>query len=116
MLRWWRAVIAVFLGTAVFAVDGATGRIAEPHVLRGIYEGVNHFSRVESDQGGYLQSVVSTAAVAYVADERSVDIRDSDVLRPVDYVELGLMDRAAGGLRFRYYDVARREWRDGKPD
>lgn len=105
-------VIALLVGRAVPVVDGETRRIAEPFRLRGVYTGVNRFQRVESDTRGFLQTIVSAAATAYVEDELSPSLEVG--YSPVDYVGLGLTD-GSWDVVYRWYDMATGLWQDDDP-
>ena len=105
------AVIATYIARNIWAVDAATQRLEDPPLRRGWFKGVNSYQRVQSDAPGWLQSVVSTDCIAYVADERTPAVLDRTVIKGVDYVRFGLgADEMA--RQYRRYDVATGRWSD----
>ena len=107
-------VLSLALGSNIYAVSPATSLAYSPPVLRGIYQGVNSFARVDSDTPGYIKSVVSSDAVAYVRDELAEDLSAASLVAPVDYVGLGVSD-GSYPVVYRWYDMSARAWIDGQP-
>ena len=105
------AVIAIFAARTIWAVDAVTRQIENPPLRRGWYRGINFYNRVQSDVNGWLQSVVSTDAIAYIADERTPQTLDATVLKDVDYIRFGIgADQFA--QVYRRFDVATGVWAD----
>ena len=105
------AVIALFINRNIFAVAAATGQYEDPVIHRGLFNGINQYSRVESDTNGYLMSTISASAVAYIADERTPQVESELTIGPVSELRLGLSD-GSGPVRFRRYDIATGVWSD----
>lgn len=107
------AVIAHFVGVPVFAVDPSTRELYTPPLLRGIYEEVTRFDRVDTDTQGYLQSIIRAQATAYVASDLAPVWTEG--YSPVSYVGLGVSD-SSWRIKYRWYNIARGEWQDDDPD
>lgn len=105
------AVIAIFVQRMIYAVDATTRQFEDPLILRGLFNGINSYSRVQSDSPGWLQSVISANAIAYVADERTPQIDAALTIGPLEHVDFGIGDGTAP-VTFRRYDVATGVWSD----